>query len=74
MSIENDIVNSLKVRSISQSQITTLYCAAILSPHACLDWPKMNRAILAKWSESGLIKIKRDAHKMAKEVLNSERN
>lgn len=68
MNITQGILCSLRVKTILQSQITTLYLAAILGRPEDADWRKINQAIEAKWSTSALIRIKRNAFKMVKDI------
>lgn len=57
-------------RSETQGIVAISYATAILADSMgweSIDWPAVNRAILARWKHSGLDRIKRDAWKLARE-------
>ena len=48
--------------------VTLTYAMALCSSYAPdLDWPRINRAIVYRWSVRTLDKIKRDAWRLVKE-------
>ncbi len=54
--IENEIAQGMKQRDIAQT-----YALGMRSSSPT-DWKRVNQAIIAKWSMSGLLKIKKMAH------------
>lgn len=58
--VENVIENEIR-QGMSQTQIAQTYALALRSSWPT-DWARVNRAILAKWSPSGLKRIKEMAH------------
>lgn len=55
------ITNEIK-QGLTQKQISLTYAMAILSDHAGADkpdWPLVNQAIVGKWGQKGLDRVKR---------------
>lgn len=48
--------------AMHQRDIAMTYRLAMDSPHSAGIWGEVNRAIMARWSEAGLLRIKRMAH------------
>lgn len=61
MTLEEDLLNKLKEK-VTRKDIVSLY-ALMIYFEDLIDWKKVNRAIIKKWSLSGLIYIKRLAWK-----------
>jgi hypothetical protein len=58
------ILRSIEARA-TQKQVATLYAMAMKSEFEksdTLDWPTINRAIIERWSMSGLERVKKMAH------------
>lgn len=58
------IVSEIAVRQITQKDVSLTYAMAIKSEHDGADkpdWEAINGAILARWSMSGLERIKKRA-------------
>jgi hypothetical protein len=58
--VESVIENEIK-QGLSQKQIAQTYALGLRSSWPT-DWARVNKAILAKWSPSGLNRIKEMAH------------
>ena len=54
---EYTILSELKHKEITQRDIAQTYALAIKSPED-IDWAKINKAIIERWSLSGLKRIK----------------
>jgi hypothetical protein len=52
----NELVDVIADRGLKQKDIARLYSCALSIP--CVDWYLVNRAILARYSMSGLQRIK----------------
>jgi len=52
--------------------VTITYAFALLDQDA-VDWPEVNKAILARWSARTLDRVKRDAWRMLAEKKERER-
>ena len=52
------MLNLVADKSVRQRDVAELYCAYVFSETE-LDWPVVNRAIMERWSEAGLMRIKR---------------
>lgn len=61
-SIESDFLNKLKEEKVTRDDIVPLYAQGIYWKEF-VDWVKINKAIMDKWSKSGLIYIKHKAWK-----------
>lgn len=53
---------------LTRADVATTYGLTLVSSErASVDWGKVNRAIIARWSRSGLEWIKKAAHKQAEQ-------
>lgn len=52
--------------AVRVKNVTLTYAFALLDQGA-VDWPRVNRAIIARWSASALDRVKRDAWRMLAE-------
>lgn len=59
------ILDELKYPEITQKSVALTYALAIRSREDA-DWEKVNQAIIARWSQSGLERVKRMAWKIVK--------
>jgi hypothetical protein len=51
---------------MKQADVASTYGLALLSSERDqIDWSKVNAAIMARWSQSGLLRIKKAAWKLA---------
>lgn len=51
---------------MKQADVASTYGLAMLSSERdTIDWAKVNQAIMARWSRSGLVRIKEAAWKLA---------
>ena len=55
------LMNEIAEPTMRRRDIAQTYLLAMRSPET-VDWSLVNRAIIARWSRSGLIWIKRQAH------------
>ena len=55
------IIDEVANRNLKRKDVAMSYRLAMESSHPT-DWGKVNRAIIERWSESGLMWIKRQAH------------
>ncbi len=62
MTTEQDILNKLKEKKVTRDDIVPFY-AQVIYWKDCFDVVKVNKAIMDKWSKSGLIYIKQRAWK-----------
>ena len=60
--IEFVIENELK-QGHTQSQIAETYRMAMCMGRGKVDWTRTNKAIIDRWSMSGLMRVKKLAHK-----------
>lgn len=61
--ITSTIIHEVSVLKLKQADIAKTYALAIKS-HEQIDWPKINAAIVERWSRSGLDRIKTMAWKL----------
>jgi hypothetical protein len=63
---EATLLEEISDKGFTVAGITMTYAMAIKADHnQHIDWPKVNRAILARWSKSTLDRIKREAGELA---------
>jgi len=59
---ENMILREIADKKFKQRDIAQTYALSIVSSeHDNIDWVKVNRAIIERWSKSGLERIKKMA-------------
>lgn len=60
---ESTILDEIGMKESKQRDIAQTYRLAMESSEcSTIDWGKVNRAIMERWSKSGLIRIKEMAH------------
>lgn len=60
---EDTILREIAIPELKQRDIAQTYRLAMQSDEcSTMDWTKINRAIMERWSQSGLIRIKKMAH------------
>lgn len=57
----NTLLREVSIKQLHQKDIAQTYRLAMESSEET-DWPKVNRAIIERWSGSGLKRIKQLAH------------
>lgn len=61
---ENTLLSEIADKAFKRKDIALTYSMAMASSEGVtLDWGKVNRAIISRWSVSGLLWIKKEAHK-----------
>ena len=63
MDIMTTLLRHIGDQRIHQSEVADAYAMALVSSEAT-DWPKVNRAIIDRWSLAGLKRVKRLAWKV----------
>ncbi len=58
---EDTILREIATPELTQKSIAMTYAFCLKSSET-IDWAKINAAIIARWSKSGLIAIKKAAH------------
>ena len=63
------LLNEISMKEIKQKHLAMTYAMALCSSEAKdgIDWRKVNEAIVARWSKSGLIRVKEMAWKLVKQ-------
>lgn len=54
------LLNEINVLKLTQKQVALTYALAIRYPEG-VDWPRVNQAIIERWSNHGLTQVKRMA-------------
>ena len=67
--VEKMILDEIENKAFKRKAIALTYAIALTVPYE-VDWGKINRAIINRWSPSGLKYIKELAHKECKERSN----
>ena len=62
LNCQDTILNEIKQKECKRKDIALTYCLCIKSSEN-IDWDLINRAIIRRWSFSGLKYIKKLAHK-----------
>ena len=60
------LIQEAGTKELKQKNIALTYAMAILSDEE-KDWPKINQAIIKRWSKSGLTRVKTMAWKLIEE-------
>jgi hypothetical protein len=61
MGCENTILREIAMPEMKRRDIAQIYALTMRSGEA-VDWGKINAAIISRWSKSGLVWIKEQAH------------
>jgi hypothetical protein len=61
------ILNELKHKEVTQRSVALTYYLAMISDYPT-DWPKVNQAIIERWSTGGLERVKQMAHAHGKQL------
>lgn len=62
---ENTLLREIRDKAFKQKSIAMTYALAMRSSEmkdGLIDWAKVNQAIIGRWSNSGLERIKKMAH------------
>ena len=63
--IEGVILKEIQDKTLHKINIALTYRSAIgAHPTAKIDWKKINKAIIKRWSKSGLLRVKEMAWKL----------
>ena len=62
------LLQQISMREVTQPMLAETYAMAMLSSEET-DWRAVNEAIIARWSFSGLNRVKTMAHKVARQIV-----
>lgn len=65
--VESVVEREVADKQMHRADLALTYALAMMSDWPT-DWGRVNRAILTRWSESGLVWIKERAHRLLRET------